>query len=331
MIMNKIRRKIAEKILAKIPAYLNPVDFLHDLLNISKESIYRRIKGEVAFTLDDMVKISSRLFISVDEIIYTTQNKFPDYMPIIFQFHSNKLFDPDKIFSDFLSAYIQNMEIWNKAQNIEILVTANRLFILMTAAYEHLFKFYYYKWIHQTQQKPLSFSMSDIVLSDHMIFLKEKLKVFTHSGHKAYILDYYFLKNTIRDIQYYYKRKLISDDEILLLQKDLFKVIDTLEYSVKQKKQTEGYANYIYVSTIQVESSGIYCKYDDKEAVNLWISYGINIRSENPEICTTYRFWFNSLKKYSSLITGCNEILQAKFIEKQRIYAKDIKSKDISQ
>lgn len=321
--METIKKKIVDTILAKVPIYLNPVDFLHEVLGISKESIYRRIKGEVSFTLEDLVKICSTLSISLDEIIYTNQDKGLSQQPIMFQSRSDKLFDPQRSFLEFLMAYAKNMEMTDKSKNVEIMVAANRLMILTTVSYNHLFKFYYYKWIHQTQQKPLSFCMSDVIISDEIFALQEKLKAFTHSGNHTYILDYFFLENTIREIHYYYKRQLISEEEILFLQKDLYKLIEVIEYRIRQKieierAEIEGCASYIYLSTIQIESSGLYCKCEDKESIHLWISYGINIRSDNSRICSTYRSWFNSLKKYSSLISGCNEILQAKFISKQR-------------
>lgn len=326
----ELRRKIAAKILTKIPSYINPVDFLYDVLGISKESIYRRIKGEISFTLEDLIKISSRLFISLDEIVYSTLNEEPQKQPILFQSQSDKLFNPQQTFLDFLSAYIHNLDKTSKAKKLEIMVATNRLMVLTAVNFDHLFKFYYYRWVHQTQYKPLDFSFSDIVLSDSLLIKQKKLKTFKRSGSHTYILDIYFLKNTIREIQYYYDRQLISDSEILLLQNDLYRFIDVMEYIIKQGDRIEGYTNYIYISSTQIDSSGLYSKYDDKETINLWISYGINIRSTNARMCKMYYSWFNSLKKYSTLISGCNEILQIKFINQQRNYIKNITNKDYS-
>lgn len=323
-----IKETIINKVLARIPAYLNPVDFLCDVLDISKESVYRRIKGEVSFTLEDMIKISSRLYISLDEIIYANQGGELGEQPIVFQSRSDQLFDPRKTFVEFLTAYIQNMEKISKEENVEIMVAANRLMILTSVSYDYLFKFYYYKWVHQTQLKPLNFSLSDAVLSDDIIALRDKLKEYPSIGTHTYVIDNYFLKNTIREIQYYYNRQLISENEMLLLQKDLYKFVDVMEYILHQKTEKELCAKYIYLSTTQIESSGLYYKYGDKQMINLWISYGINIRSDHPRICNTYYSWFNSLKKFSSLISGCDEFLQTKFISRQRTYIREIMNKD---
>ncbi|NDW10780.1 helix-turn-helix domain-containing protein [Dysgonomonas sp. 520] len=321
-----LKKKIINKVLAKIPTYINPVDFLHDVLNISKESIYRRLKGEIAFTLEDLVKISSSLFISLDDIIYADQNNDLGKQPIVFQSRSDELFEPKKTFVEFLSTYLQNIDETSKAQNAEVMVAANRLMILTAVSFDHLFKFYYYRWIHQTQRMPLEFGMSSVILTDEIISLQEKLKTHIPSGKHTYILDFYFLESTIREIQYYYYRQLITEDEMLLLQKDLYRFVDAMEYAVSRKIEYVGFSSNIYISSTQIESSGLYCKCDDEQLVSLWISYGVSISSDNPRICNTYRSWFNSLKKYSSLISGTNEILRTKFIDRQRSLIENIKN-----
>lgn len=326
----ELRKIVTAKILAEIPAHLSPVDFLYDVLDISKESIYRRIKGEISFTLEDLIKISSRLFISLDEIVYSSLNNEPGHEPILFQSRSDKLFKPQQTFMDFLLAYIHNLDKTSNAKNLEVMVAANRLMILTAVNFDHLFKFYYYRWVHQTQLKPLDFSLSDVILSEDLLALQKKLKAYKRSGSHVYILDDCFLKNTIREIQYYYNRQLISESEMLLLQKDLYRFVDVMEYFTKQADPVERYTSYIYISSTQIDSSGLYSKYDNKEAINLWISYGINIRSTNARMCKMYSSWFNSLKKYSTLISGTNEIFQIKFMNRQREYIENITNKDYS-
>jgi hypothetical protein len=325
--MDTTRKRIVNKILAKIPAYLNPVDFLYETLNVSKESVYRRLKGEVAFSLEDMVKMSSRLFISLDEIVYANQENELGRQPIIFRSDSDKLFDPQKSFLNFLQAYDQSMEMVAKSQDVEIIAAANHLMILSAVSYDHLFKFYYFRWMHQTQYKPLDFSMSDVILSDELLFLQQKLKNHVHSGSHTHILDHYFLRNIIREIQYYYNRELITEAEMLIIQEELYEFIDATDSILRNNTGSKSYIDLTYISSMQINSSGLYCRCDDKEYVSLWISFGLFIRSENARICETYRNWLNSLKKYSSLMSGCNEILRTQFINCQRKYIKNLMNK----
>jgi hypothetical protein len=148
-----------------------------------------------------------------------------------------------------------------------------------------------------------------------------------HSGSHTHILDHYFLRNTIREIQYYYNRELITEAEMLIIQEELYKFIDVTDFILRNNTGSKSYTDFTYVSSMQINSSGLYCRCDDKEYVSLWISYGLFIRSENASICETYRNWLNSSKKYSSLMSGCNEILRTQFINCQRNYIKNLMNK----
>ncbi|MDH6308559.1 hypothetical protein M2451_000870 [Dysgonomonas sp. PFB1-18] len=321
-----LKKNILEKILAKIPDYLNPADFLYEVLNISKESVYRRLKGDVSFTLDDLIILSSKLSFSLDEILFIEKKDSSQY-PVLFHIRSNKGLNPQKKFSEFLSSYIANKDRIAKAKDVEVTVASNRLMILSSINYEHIFKFYYYKWVHQTEQKPLNYSMSDVTLSDDIIALRETLLTYKYTGNHIYILDSNFLKNTLTEVQYYYRRKLISEEEIILLQNDFLKFVDTMEYIIKQER-VDDFTNRIYISTVQIDSTGLYCRSDNEETLDLWLSFGTSIHTTNAALCDSFLSWINALKKYSILITGCDEASKTQFIDKQRDYIKTLTSKD---
>lgn len=53
----------------RFPPGQNLANFLTDTLCIGRESVYRRLRGEVAFTIDEVAQISCKLGISIDQII----------------------------------------------------------------------------------------------------------------------------------------------------------------------------------------------------------------------------------------------------------------------
>lgn len=60
-ILNAIREKIPNRIIL--------ANTLAELLNIEKEAVYRRLRGEVAFSFVEIAAISSSLGISLDNIV----------------------------------------------------------------------------------------------------------------------------------------------------------------------------------------------------------------------------------------------------------------------
>ena len=53
-------------VLDKIPTTIKPVSYLMELLNLSRESAYRRLRGEISFSFEETAKLSTALDFSVD-------------------------------------------------------------------------------------------------------------------------------------------------------------------------------------------------------------------------------------------------------------------------
>ena len=66
MNLNKI---VLTKILDIMPENLKPVTLLMEVLDIGKESAYRRLRGEKPFSMEEIYKLSLVLNFSLDEII----------------------------------------------------------------------------------------------------------------------------------------------------------------------------------------------------------------------------------------------------------------------
>jgi hypothetical protein len=49
---------LTTKILDSIPKNIKPIEYLIKILDISKESAYRRLRGEIPFTFEEMSKLS---------------------------------------------------------------------------------------------------------------------------------------------------------------------------------------------------------------------------------------------------------------------------------
>lgn len=63
-----INKALLSKILESIPEHISTVTYLMDFLDISQGAVYRRLKGEIPFSFDEIYKLSENLGFSVDEI-----------------------------------------------------------------------------------------------------------------------------------------------------------------------------------------------------------------------------------------------------------------------
>jgi hypothetical protein len=327
---DRFNKILINNILSKIPEHLNPVNYLADILDLSKESIYRRIRGEVLFTLEDIYVLSKKLPISFDEIIYSSEKGSLSSRPVLFGYRGNNISDPEEFFFKIFSVYEEGLENLNNIKT-EVIIATNHLMIFSTIHLDYLFRFYYYKWVYHIHHMPLKFRLADIKIPGKITELRERIKskrIF--AGDTTYILDRNFLRNSLIELQYYYKRRLISCQELLCIQEDLFSFVDMVEGMVKENIKPFNFNNYIFIPIFRIESTGLYLRYGDREICQFWLYSVTNIVTTDGDICEVYRRWLVSLKKYSTLITGCNEALQTEFIDQQRKYVENITNKDFS-
>ena len=97
MITDELSTGIIEAVKTKLPQKDNLANTLMDILYIGKEATYRRLRGEVPFTLAEAAILSRKLGISLDTIIGTSfrenavfdmnivdyQNPFETYFTIL--------------------------------------------------------------------------------------------------------------------------------------------------------------------------------------------------------------------------------------------------------
>lgn len=80
MITDQLNTGLISAMKEKLPQDTNLANLLMDILYIGKEAVYRRLRGEVPFTLAEAAVISQKIGISLDRITGTT-------------FRGNALFD----------------------------------------------------------------------------------------------------------------------------------------------------------------------------------------------------------------------------------------------
>lgn len=318
--MKKDNALIAQ-ILCNIPPNMNAVDYLMDVLSIGRESVYRRLRGKIPFTFDEVVKLSLELDFSVDEIIDKSQNK-QNYADLKVRLSH----EADEAFMQTLGEFYDHLVRLSKSTEKETIVTLNRLLFPLLIGYDHLFRFTYYKWIHQMRDVSINYSLSEVVMTTEMLSLYDNIKkhLQTVRDNNIYIFDYNLFLSAIKEIQYYYKRKLITDDEIRLLKEDFLLMFSKMERMAKKGQDEIGSITYYYLSTLNIDSNNIYTCSDGKAVSYFWSSPVNPISVTNPAACEVHRKWLNSMKKYSILITQSNEILLAEFLNKQRAYVANI-------
>jgi hypothetical protein len=303
--------QIIASLLENIPKKLKPTIYLTELLQLSRESVYRRLRGEIPFTFQEVADIAKDLNVSIDNILFKGTNEW-----VSFRFISD-----DNHLSSFclmLKKSAEKLENIIHAQQPEIILALNRLPPLLRVFNDTIFKFTYYKASFQTN---LSFkkTFAELQLAPEVIALQKKIQSqLTRIDNSILILDPNIFLSMITDIKYYHQRRLISDEEVFLFKQEMQDLITSFENIAQSGYYNSNTKVYLYLSFLHINANSGYISYDHIEESLFWIFTTNPMLMVNRNFSQIQKEWLYSLKRQSTLITQSNEIFQADFFNNQR-------------
>jgi serine/threonine protein kinase len=318
--MNKnIVKAIIGQIQKNLPENVNPADYLSDILDIGKISAYRRLRGEIPFTLEEAARLSLKLGFSMDEII-----RRDDAKRVFYNLKFTGYSSPEQDFQTMMNNYSHYMDKCVEDQDSNSILAIDYLSTMLMVGVKELFRFSYYTWLHHRYKENGRLYYSDVVVPDKLeqtrIEIREKSK-FTRNN--ELILGPHVFESIAKESAYFKKLELITEEEYKSIQKGFYEMIDLLENIARLGKIEDSVENASYCLYLFDFSIGMDIGY---LAIGDTIISYIIPRSQNPmifydkDICEFNRRRLNSLKEYSILITQSSEMIQTKYFNKQKEY-----------
>ena len=311
-----LNNRVVSAILKHLSKNDSIIPFLCKSFGLSKESVYRRLRNAIPFTFEEISALSMELGFSVDEIIGNINREHA-----YFNIQADTFREPSEAFKITLEEHYKIILGLSKAEKSESIVALDRIPAIFASGFEHLFRFYYFKWLHQSNRTSANIYFSEVTLPEEIIDLHRRI-YFTSQlkSHTTFIFEEDTILNTIKEIQFFYKLKSITFDELLVLKKDMLKYMIYSEQLI-QKGENGNNAKYQhYFSTLKLESNSSITIADDDVATHFWIYPITPITVRNRKICEIHKAWLESLKKYSTLITKSSEMLRTEYLNKQFEY-----------
>lgn len=298
----------------KIPDGVNLANTLMDILYIGKEAVYRRLRGEVPFTLNEASIISKKLGVSLDQIVgisYTNN--------AMFDLNLLHYSDPIKTYYTLLNHYLKVFESLHDDPTSELSTASNMIPQTFYLKYENLSKFRLFKWMYQNEKVNCVKYFSELNISDE---LKQAQKDFVNATlyiqTTNYIWDSMMFFYLVNDIKYFASIHLITDEEVIKLQEELLQLLDDLENIASKGKFETGKDVHIYISNINFEATYSYVETSSLQ-LSLIRIFSINsITSSDKDMCKSMKEWIQSLRKFSTMISESGEMQRIQFFKKQR-------------
>lgn len=286
---------------------------LKDLLFIEREAVYRRLRKDVLFSIDEIVKIASEWHISLDKITGINSGKVPFLMQPI------NYINPSEEELKFLRQIIDSLNYFKNFPETEFMDICNKLPRQLLAGYKYLNQFYLFKWNYQYGEKKNVTPYSQTIVSEE----KAKLDVDYYQAIKQvpnsnFILDRMIFDYLINDILYFHSIRLVSDKDKEFIKNDLYDLLDyMLEVADKgYYPETKSKVN-LYISQINVDTN---YSYTFTPSANICFVHAFGkyeIYTFEPEMVGNFKTWMQLKKRTSIPISEVDERSRIDFFTKQ--------------
>lgn len=309
-----VRMRVIDAVVGAIPSHIKPVNYLSETLDIGKESAYRRLRGKMPFSFEELAILSQELGFSLDELAGTgNSNRIMMDMKVD---HSS-----EQAFLERLKKYRKEVDDRLRDKSSDMVMALNYLPAEFSVHFKDLFKFSYYTWLHRRHKGLSKLHYADVKVLPELEHLRMKLDIDIRDiKSSTFILDPNVFLSPLREVRYFHQLKLINKEEVVVIKKDFHRIIDFVEKMVRTGGANEGTKYYFYLSNFNIDVNSNYSTWDGNIMSAFNFQFFNRITISDPEICKAHRVWLESLKKYSILISESNEVAQAEYFEKQREY-----------
>lgn len=300
----------------KIPNHAKLTNFLTDLLILEKEAVYRRLRGEVPFPFSEIVAISRKLNFSLDNLCGTIS---PRSRP--FQMKLVEHYEPTTTDYVMLQEYVDVIKSARTASYSEFGSISSILPVNFIARYPLLYRLYMMKWMYQYEAPGTTKKYTEIYPTQQIVDINNAfLKEIQNISFSYFIFDQQLFYYIVNDIKYFHSIHLLSEEDVHLLKKELFFIIDDLEQLMAKGCWSNGNKIQIHFSTLHFETTYNYFQ-TDGIFLTMIQSYALNaIASTDEMVFNKMKMWIQSLKRTSVLLSESGEIQRLLFLEKQRSY-----------
>ncbi|MDH8700884.1 plasmid maintenance system antidote protein VapI [Dysgonomonadaceae bacterium PH5-43] len=316
MKLDYLHNNLIEEIRERFPQKAILANKLADILSIEKEAVYRRLRKEVPFTFEEVSIISQTFDISLDNLV-KLDNK---HSRSAFQLQLVNLMEPQEIDYYMMNEYI---ELYHSVINDKHSVATTSTNIIpetILIGFKALWSFYLFKWHYHYKNKRTTKTYSEVVAPQQVFDTNEELFNLAKGIGKSYhILDHLTFSYIINDIKFFNSIGLVNKEDVLILKKDLYNLLDYLEHIATTGVYEEtGKKVFLYISDLNIDSNYFYL---DTKNIKISMLNTFIVSSAASYDENTFNFmknWINSVIRISNLITVTGEKQRIIFFNSQR-------------
>lgn len=298
-----------------LPEGMTPIDLLMDILGIGKEAAYRRVRGDVPFTLRETALIAERLKLSLDCIANINPGR------VLFELRPQKFYFEEESVEEYkpLQAFLDSLRIASKQPDSEFTFSSNTFPQFPGHMFYQLFKYTTFKYMYENENVRSVKPYNEISVPEKFFKLNRDIILETMNLKETTFLFYIsFLDNIISELKYFLGIQLIDNTDIELIKNDLHSFIDFIEELTSEGRFKTGNKVNVFISNVRFDVSYSFIQANDY-ILSMIGAFTVNHLTASDE-ASLYKMKnrIQALKRVSDLISESGEIKRIQFINKQR-------------
>jgi hypothetical protein len=303
-----------QKLKESLPPSLGIAEEIAELLGVSMDSAYRRIRGETDLSIGEIQKITQKHKISLDHIFSSLGDTVT--------FTYTKLTDSEENFEKYIGRLYGHVKVVNSFPDRKMFYVAEEMPIFYSFFDKQLTEFKLFYWQRSVLNIPryqnIQFEFGK---------MNPNVVEMAHNSYKEYMkvpsLEIWTeetIHTITKQLEFYAESGVFknSKDALLLLEKTkefATMLKDCAEDSRKQKSDTTE-TFQLYSSEVVLGTNCIYVK--SGELNHAYISFNTmnSLTTTNTEFCDETQHWLKNLVKKSTLISGAAEKQRFQFFNK---------------
>lgn len=296
-----------------LPENINISGFLSDLLSLNQSAVYRRLRGEIAFSFFEIYLIAQKMGVSIDYLAQSASSESIIFEYIQQKFHEtggNSDRKPNKfeqVLGNILSDY--------SSSTFEL---AHNLFPQVpTHMFYHLSKYNSFKWAYNNNDLPnMPYKKIEYpreIFEMHKRNNMETMKI----KYTSYIWDYTIIEILIREIKYFADINLIDSEDVAILKEELYEFLNYVSDLTIKGTFPTGNRVDIYISSLNSDAAYSYMQNSRYQLCIIGVFDLQYVISTDSVAVDIMKGKILSLKNGSTLISGSNEKYRLSFLKEQ--------------
>lgn len=312
MTSEDIQFQFLERIKSILPPNASLAAELSDILDISMDSAYRRMRGDTPLSLQEAHTLAMHYKITLGGLTQESAG--------VVQFGYTPLYPQYESMESYLTVLLQNLRVISKIPEAKIFYCSQDIPIFHNISLNHLGQFKLYYWMRSIMniEELLGTKYNPDNIPPQILSICEGIHNEYEKVSSAELWSTSTINSTLRQIQYYWESGVFENKEdVLLILADLRDLIHKIDSTASTGiKLGDNEAKYeLYVSEIELTTNCALVEMGDQKAVFLGHHTFNMLKTSHAVYVEQTQQWFKNMIGKATLVSSVGEKYRFQFFQ----------------